>query len=86
MSKKTDIIKRQSPEIWKWAGTTNTSLGCHETEIDESIETMKHKIENAGLELLDVHVFRWDTGEIGLGMVNIQFLIRKGETNSGYVL
>ncbi|AIF45118.1 hypothetical protein [Virgibacillus sp. SK37] len=85
MDRSRDIIKKQSPDDWVWAGTTITSLNCSKTEIDEYIEIWKKKIEKQGLDLLDLHVF---TGEVkdGYDMVNIQFLIRPKEGTSGYVI
>jgi hypothetical protein len=74
VSSKIDIIKRQSPEIWQWAGTTITSLICSETLIDDFIESKKQKIEKAGLELLDIHVFKWEDSVYH--MATIEILIR----------
>ncbi|GIN59922.1 hypothetical protein J8TS2_42410 [Lederbergia ruris] len=74
MSKKTDIIKRQSPDIWQWAGTTISSIICSETLIDDFIETQKQKIENTGMELLDIHVFKWEDSVYR--MATIEFLMR----------
>ncbi|GER74830.1 hypothetical protein [Weizmannia acidilactici] len=74
MDIKTDLIKKQSPDIWKWAGTEISALICSETLIDEFIECEKKKIENSGRELLDVHVFKWDNRVYR--MVTIEFLTR----------
>lgn len=80
MCKKDNIIKRQSPEIWQWAGTTITSLICSETLVDEFINSQKQKIENVGLELLDVHVFQWEDSVYG--MATMDFLIRPRQDGS----
>ncbi|RTR26295.1 hypothetical protein EKG37_21735 [Robertmurraya yapensis] len=74
MKIKKDIIKRESPDFWKWAGTSISSLICSETLIDEFIESEKQKIEKAERELLDIHVFNYEDG--GYPMVNISFLTR----------
>ncbi|MBL5767360.1 hypothetical protein B5V88_07100 [Heyndrickxia sporothermodurans] len=74
MNIKKDIVKRESPDIWKWAGTRISSLICSETLIDEFIECEKQKIEKAERDLLDIHVFNYEDG--GYPMVNIDFLTR----------
>jgi len=90
MKEKIDIIKKQSPDDWLWAGTTIISLNCASKEIEKNIEIKKKKIENGGMDLLDIHVFTRGV-EGGYDMVNIQFLIRPklnysyGE-NPGYVI
>lgn len=74
MNIKKDIVKRESPDIWKWAGTRISSLICSETLIDEFIECEKQKIEKAERDILDIHVFYWK--DRGYPMVNIDFLTR----------
>jgi hypothetical protein len=54
----TDIISRQSPDNWKWVGIRVSSLSCSETIIDEMIAIQKKQIEDNGMELLDLHVFK----------------------------
>ncbi len=75
MKEKIDIIKKQSPDDWVWAGTTIISLICGSKEIEKNIKIQKEKIENSEMDLLDIHVFTWGA-EGGYDMVNIQFLIR----------
>lgn len=70
----TDVIKKQSPDIWKWAGTQISALSCSETLIDEMIEIKKRQIEGSGRELLDVHVFRPEKRVFPC--VGIEFLTR----------
>ncbi len=74
MGTKTDIIKKQSPEDWKWAGTRISTLSCSETIIDEMIENQKKQIEKEGRELLDVNVFKLE--ERILPCVCIELLTR----------
>lgn len=81
MSKRIDIIKRQSPKDWKWAGTTITSLNCSASDIDKYIDIWKKKIEKQGMDVLDIHVFTWGVKD-GYDMVNIRFLKRPSEDNS----
>ncbi|MCA1025027.1 hypothetical protein LCM23_02915 [Cytobacillus kochii] len=80
MSEKLNIIKMQSPEIWQWAGTTINSLTCSESLIEEFIDSKKRKIEKAGMDLLDIHVFKWD--DSGYEMATIEFLIRPKQNKS----
>ncbi len=74
------IIKMQSPEDWKWVGTTSTSLNCSASDIDKYIDIWK-KIEKQGMDVLDIHVFTRGVKD-GYDMVNIQFLKRPSEDNS----
>ncbi len=74
MNKITDVIKKKSPDIWKWADTRITALSCSETIIDEMIEIQKKHIEESGRELLDVHVFKSE--ERVFEFVGIEFLTR----------
>ncbi|MDE1429429.1 hypothetical protein PVN37_22445 [Bacillus licheniformis] len=74
MNKMTDVIKKQSPDIWKWAGTRISALSCSETLIDEIIANKKKQLEESGRELLDVHVFKPE--ERIYNCVGIEFLTR----------
>ncbi|MGG1689437.1 hypothetical protein ABDH65_05225 [Heyndrickxia ginsengihumi] len=74
MSEKTDIIKRQSPDIWKWAGTRISKVICAEHLIDDYIQYENQQITNNRRELLDVHVYKWYDG--GFKMANIDFLTK----------
>ncbi|MGI2851607.1 hypothetical protein ACRS6Y_15230 [Bacillus cytotoxicus] len=74
MSKRTDIIKKQPPDFWQWAGTQISSISCSETLIDEMIEIQKEQIEDSGRELLDVHVSKSEKRVYTI--VRIDFLIR----------
>lgn len=73
-NKMTDVIKKQSPDIWKWAGTQISGLSCSETLIDEMIENEKKQLEESGRELLDVYVFKSE--ERVFNCVGIKFLTR----------
>lgn len=81
MSNRIDIIKRQSPEDWKWAGTSITSLNCSASDIEKYIDIWKKKIEKQGMDVVDIHVFTWGVKD-GYDMVNIQFLKRPSQDNS----
>lgn len=80
MNIKKDIVKRESPDIWKWAGTSISSLICSETLIDEFIEYEKQKFEKVEREILDIHVYYWE--DRGYPMVNIDFLTRPRENQN----
>ncbi|WP_175987060.1 hypothetical protein [Bacillus sp. Marseille-Q1617] len=80
MNKMTDVIKKQSPDIWKWAGTQISALSCSETLIDEMIENEKKQLEESGRELLDVHVFKSE--ERVFPIVGIEFLTKPKQTGN----
>lgn len=79
MTKKKDIIKRETPELWQWADTTINKVICHVSVIDEFIQIEKQMIEKSGRELLDVHVYQWYAGDY----VNIDYLTRPKQNGNG---
>lgn len=78
MKKMTDVMKMDSPDIWKWAGTEISRLICSETLIEEMVEIQKKQIEESGRELLDVHVFKWEDRVYPI--VTIEFLTKPKQT------